>query len=121
MADGYKYSGEIQTFTAPTGGVVAGKFYHTEGLVHVALVTAAAGDDYAGQIVGDWPCTFSAVTVARKRGFPMFYVHTGTHKGTWTDETVAGVLQAGYLAEDVAANATVGRIILNGFAVAAET
>jgi len=48
----YVSAAEVQTFTAPSGGVVSGAPYLIGSLVVVALVTAAEGAQFSGLVRG---------------------------------------------------------------------
>lgn len=54
MATNFVQDGDVLTLTAPAGGVVSGGLYAIGNLVVVAIVTAAAGQPFAGRTHGVW-------------------------------------------------------------------
>lgn len=52
MANSYDKPGHVQTFVAPSGGVVSGGFYVHGTLVVKAMTTRAVGENYEGEISG---------------------------------------------------------------------
>lgn len=58
MAKNFVQDGDVLTLIAPAGGVVSGNPYTIGTLAVVALVTAAAGEEFAAKATGvfDLPC-----------------------------------------------------------------
>lgn len=54
MAKNFKQPGDALDLTAPSGGVVSGGAYLIGALLVVALVSAAAGEQFAASAVGVW-------------------------------------------------------------------
>lgn len=54
MATNYRKSGEVTTFTAPSGGVVSGTPVLIGSLLVVPLFSAAEDAEFEGKAVGEW-------------------------------------------------------------------
>ena len=57
MASNFVQPGAVLTLTAPSGGVVSGGVYQIGMLLVVALVTAAVGEAFEGQLTGVFDVT----------------------------------------------------------------
>lgn len=94
MAKNYVQDGSTLTLTAPAGGVSSGQVVVIEKLVVVALVDAAAGEQFTARTDGVWsvPCTAG--------------LEAGAAVGWLTDKLVAAAtgsaVPAGKLAADEA-------------------
>ncbi len=114
MATNYRQPGSVLPFIAPSGGVVSGTAYVIGGRVLVALVSAAEGETFSGQICGVWsvPKTGSQAWTA---GVAV-YVTSG---GVFTTSS-GGNTAAGWATEAVAGGAgdTTGLVLLNGLPAA---
>ena len=108
----YHQPGSIQTFIAPVGGVVSGRFYVFGALVVCATVTAAAGESFEGKITGVFKVT-KADSQAWTHGENV-YLTSGS--ATTFTTTAGGNTLAGKAAGPVAATPglTTGYVLLNG-------
>jgi predicted RecA/RadA family phage recombinase len=113
MATNYVQPGKVLTFTAPEGGVVSGSPYQIGQLVVIALVTAAAGDQFAAAVTGVWSVTKPGSQPWSEGALVYF------DAGDSTFTTVAaGNLRCGAAAEAVGSgmSATTGKVRLDGVA-----
>jgi predicted RecA/RadA family phage recombinase len=113
----YHQPGSVQTFVAPVGGVVSGGFYNFNGLIVVATVTAAAGEEFAGKINGVYRV---AKPGSQAWGHGASVYLTAGSATTFTT-TAGGNTLAGRAAGEVGAGAdeTEGLVLLNGLPDAA--
>lgn len=106
-----KQEGNILTLTAPGGGVVSGNGYKIGQLFVVAAITAAAGEEFEGQLVGvfELPKTTGTAWAAGQ----LLYWDDSTKKVT---TVAAGNLLIGAAPAAVGSSADVGDVRLNGTA-----
>jgi len=93
MAKNFVSSGSVLDLVAPSGGVVAGKAYLIGALLVIALVSAAEGDTFAGQLDGVWELDAAthATTQAIAEGGPVYWDATaGKATATATGNTLIG-------------------------------
>lgn len=107
----YKQTGDVMTFTAPTGGVVSGVGYKIGQLFVVALVSAAVGLPFAGQVTGVVTLPKNA-TQALTEGALLYWDNTAKNVTT----TATANLLIGCSAAVATAAATSVDVRLNGTA-----
>lgn len=118
MAGNYKQEGDVLSLIAPSGGVVAGKGYVIGSLFVVALVTAAAGEVFAGATEGVFEMTKNAAGSGKAftAGEAIFW-DNGSDK-RW-DKTATGFFQCGVAVAAAATDATTVQVAINTRALTA--
>lgn len=108
----YVQAGGVQTFTAPSGGVVSGNFYVHGTLVVCATTTAAQGDPYEGKIGG----VFQVAKDGSQAWTHGAAVYLKSGSATTFNATSGGNTLAGVAAGTVGSGAgeTTGYVLLNG-------
>ncbi len=109
----YVQPGDVLTFTAPSGGVVSGGGYQIGQLFVVAAADAEEDEEFEGQIVGVFDLPKTAAQ-AWTEGALVYWT------GTAVTTTASGNMLIGAAARAELAAATVGRVRLNGIAIADE-
>lgn len=113
----FEKRGEIQTFTAPTGGVVSGTPVQIGRVLVVPCVTAAAGESFAGAVVGVFELPKAAGQVWSEGALLYFDAVAGNVTTVATNN-----LRIGWAAHGGAASAAVvGKVYLQGTAAPAGT
>lgn len=109
--------GSVQTFVAPSGGVVSGGFYVFNTWVVCATVNAAEGADFSGMICG----RFKVTKAGSQAWTPGADVYLTSGSATTFTTTSSGNTLAGKTASVVGSGAgeTTGYILLNGLPAAA--
>jgi predicted RecA/RadA family phage recombinase len=100
--------GDVLTFTAPSGGVVSGTGYLIGSLFVVAVVTAAAGDPFAGVVRG--VATLAKASGAWTEGAKLYWDDTAKNVTT----TATSNKFIGHAAAAQASGDTTGAVYCHG-------
>lgn len=116
MSKNYVQPGKIQTFVAPSGGVVSGQGYLHGDLVVVAEETAAQTELYEANLEGVFEMTKltgdNMSTVGAR-------IHWDDTNKRWTTTAGTGTRTAGTVAKAAGAGVTTVQVRLQGIGVAA--
>ncbi len=114
---GYRKTGDTVQFTAPSGGVLAGRVYHIGTLPVVALEDKAQGLPFQGKPTGEFDLT-KVGSQAWTEGARIMW---DAANNRCTTATTTGLIPIGVATVAVGSGAgeTVGRVRLNGIGVAA--
>jgi predicted RecA/RadA family phage recombinase len=111
----FEQRGEVQTFTAPTGGVVSGTPVQIGRVLAIPCESADAGEAFAGAIVGVFTLPKAAGQVWNEGDLLYFDSVAGNVTTTSTNN-----LRIGWAAHGGAASAAVlGKVYLQGTAAPA--
>jgi predicted RecA/RadA family phage recombinase len=114
MSKNYIQPGKVQTFVAPSGGVVSGQGYVHGGLVVVAEETVPEGLPYEGNLEGVFEMTKVTTDVMTTLGARIHWDNTNKR---WSTTATAGFFQAGTVVKAAGNGVTTVHVRLDGHGV----